>query len=73
MNRFVLAALLALPAPTSAEESVKANAGQTALLQTDVEWSKIVAAGKNVESILSYRTDDAVNYPPGQEMMRPIR
>ena len=49
MNRFVLAAPLALPPLGSA------------------------AAGKNVESILSYWTDDAVIYLPGQEMMRPIR
>lgn len=69
MNRFVLAALLALPALTSAEEPAKRNSAQAALLQTDIEWSKAATAGKNVENILSYWADDAVVYPPGQEAL----
>jgi ketosteroid isomerase-like protein len=35
------------------------------LLQRDADWSAVAAAGRDVERILSYWTDDAVVLPPG--------
>jgi ketosteroid isomerase-like protein len=52
----------AAPAPPpfdAAAESVK-------LLQRDAEWADLATAGKDVEKILSYWSDDAVVMEPGQ-------
>ena len=38
---------------------------RTRLLQRDAEWAALAAEGREVESILSYWTDDAVVLPPG--------
>jgi ketosteroid isomerase-like protein len=32
----------------------------------DAEWADLATAGKNVDSVVSYRTDDAVVMEPGQ-------
>ena len=36
------------------------------LLKRDAEWAAAAAEGKDVEKIVSYWSDDAVVYPPGQ-------
>jgi ketosteroid isomerase-like protein len=38
---------------------------RTALLQRDAQWAAEASEGRDVESILSYWTDDAVLIPPG--------
>ncbi len=35
------------------------------LLRRDAEWSSVASEGRDVESILSYWTDDAIVLPPG--------
>jgi ketosteroid isomerase-like protein len=35
------------------------------LLKRDAEWAKLAAAGRDIEGMLSYWTDDAVVIPPG--------
>lgn len=34
------------------------------LLQRDEEWAALASAGKDIEGILSYWTDDAIVFPP---------
>lgn len=51
-------------APTPA--AFDANAESAALLQRDVEWANLATAGKDVDKIVSYWTDDAVVMEPGQ-------
>ena len=65
MARPTLFALLLVPALASAQSSGKADPARAALLQTDMEWARIASAGKDVDKILSYWSDDAVVYPPG--------
>jgi ketosteroid isomerase-like protein len=38
---------------------------RTKLLERDAEWAAAASAGRNIERILSYWTDDAVVLPPG--------
>jgi ketosteroid isomerase-like protein len=40
------------------------------LLQRDAEWSQTASEGKNIEKILSYWSDDAQVYEPGQPVYR---
>jgi ketosteroid isomerase-like protein len=67
MKRSTFAALVLLPAlVVAATPPASDPAARTALLQTDTEWAKAASVGKDVEKILSYWSDDAVVYPPGQ-------
>jgi len=43
-----------------------ANAESASLLRRDVEWANLATAGKDVDQIVSYWTDDAVVMEPGQ-------
>jgi ketosteroid isomerase-like protein len=38
---------------------------KTRLLQRDAEWAAAASAGRDIELILSFWTDDAVVFPPG--------
>ncbi len=40
-----------------------------ALLKRDAEWADAASAGKDVDKIISYWTDDAVVVPPGQPVV----
>jgi ketosteroid isomerase-like protein len=42
---------------------------QAKLLRRDAEWADLASAGKDVEKIVSYWTDDAVLIFPGQPML----
>ena len=35
------------------------------LLKRDAEWAKLAAAGRDIEGMLSYWTEDAIVIPPG--------
>jgi len=59
-----LAALVA--AGACAHPSFDVAAEQQTLLRRDVEWADIASAGKDLEKILSYWTDDAVLIEPGE-------
>ena len=43
-----------------------ANAESALLLRRDADWANLAAAGKDVDQIISYWTDDAVVMEPGQ-------
>ena len=65
MTRQTLLALLLLPTLASAQSPAKADPARAALLQADMDWARVASAGKDVEKILSFWSDDAVVYPPG--------
>src|SRR6266566_7274022 len=44
-------------------------AERTKLLRRDTEWAELASAGKDVEKIVSYWTDDAVLIFPGQPVL----
>ena len=56
---FVAACAAAPPAFDAAKES-------SALMRRDAEWAALASAGKQVDSIVSYWSDDAVIMEPGQ-------
>lgn len=57
--------LLAACAP-AAPPAFDAGAEATKLLKRDAEWADLATAGKDVDKIVSYWTDDAVVMEPGQ-------
>ena len=61
----ITASLLGACAPTTTP-SFDATAESAKLLQRDVEWADAATAGKDVDKIVSYWTDDAVLMVPGQ-------
>ena len=40
------------------------------LLRRDVEWADAASAGKDLEKIVSYMSDDAIMIPPGQPLVQ---
>jgi len=55
-----------LAACTSTQPAFDAATESTKLMQRDAEWSDLATAGKDVDKIVSYWTDDAVVMEPGQ-------
>lgn len=53
-------------APASFDPAAEA----AALLQRDAEWANAASAGKDVDRIVSYWSEDAVVLPPGQPALR---
>jgi ketosteroid isomerase-like protein len=51
---------------TATPPAFDATAESAKLLQRDAEWADLATAGKDVEKIISYWTDDAVVMEPGQ-------
>ncbi len=49
-----------------ARPAFNAKAEEAKVLKRDAEWAADAAAGKDVEKIVSYWTDDALVIPPGQ-------
>jgi len=65
MHRWSVAVLVFLAtAASSAPPPPKMDPARAALLQTDIEWARQAALGKDVERIVSFWADDAVVYPP---------
>ena len=62
---FIVAAVAALSA-CAAKPQFDAAAESAKLQRRDAEWADLATAGKNVDSIVSYWTDDAVIIEPGQ-------
>jgi hypothetical protein len=61
-----LALSLSIGACAPKPATFDANAESAALLQRDAEWANLATAGKDVDKIVSYWTDDAVVMEPGQ-------
>ena len=59
MSVAALSACVAKPTFDAAAESAK-------LMRRDAEWADLASAGKNVDSVVSYWSDDAVVIEPGQ-------
>ena len=51
------------------QRSFDPAAEQAKLLRRDVEWADLASAGKDVEKIVSYWSDDAVLIFPGQPVL----
>jgi ketosteroid isomerase-like protein len=62
---FIFASVFALSAcvPNTKFDAASESAK---LMRRDAEWADLASAGKNVDSIVSYWTDDAVIIEPGQ-------
>jgi len=52
-----------------ARASFDPAAEETALLKRDAEWANLASANQDVEKIISYWSDDAVLFPPGQPVI----
>ncbi|MDQ2929710.1 MAG: DUF4440 domain-containing protein [Gemmatimonadota bacterium] len=61
-----LALTLSIGACAPKPATFDANAESALLLRRDAEWANLAAAGKDVDKIVSYWTDDAVVMEPGQ-------
>ena len=59
---FLLLGACAIPIPPAFDATTES----AKLLQRDVEWADVTTAGKDIEKIISYWTDDAVVMEPGQ-------
>ena len=61
---FILAAVFALAACGAAKFDAASESAK--LQRRDAEWADLASAGKNVDSVVSYWTEDAVIIEPGQ-------
>ena len=68
-QRFIFLALLLLPGGCS-PRPFDPVAEETKLLRRDAEWADAAAAGKDVEKVVSYWSDDAVLIFPGQPVLK---
>jgi ketosteroid isomerase-like protein len=66
LQYFVLIMILFLP---SCKDKVDVEAERKALLETEKEWSAVVARG-DMEHVFEYWTEDAVIYPVGMPAVR---
>jgi len=66
VRRFSLLASVFVLSACAPKSTFDATSESAKLLRRDAEWSDLAAAGKNVDSIVSYWTDDAVIIEPGQ-------
>ena len=62
-----IAASLLSGSQASAFDAAKEEA---ALLRRDAEWADLATAGKDVDKIISYWTDDAILILPGQPLIK---
>ena len=59
-------ALLVFACAAPAPPAFDATAESAKLMQRDAEWADLATAGKDIEKIISYWSDDAVILEPGQ-------
>jgi ketosteroid isomerase-like protein len=64
--RLLLSVVALVVAGACAHSSFDVAAEERKLLRRDAEWADIAAAGKDVEKIVSYWSDDALVIEPGQ-------
>lgn len=66
-TRPMLAALLATAVLAGCQQPTPdLDARRSALLETDSAWQEAASAGEDLDLIVSFWTDDAIVYPPGQ-------
>jgi len=65
-SRLLRSCLFFFAAASGVHASFDVATAQRELLRRDSEWAETAAAGKDLEKIVSYWTDDALLYTPGQ-------
>lgn len=69
VSRYSSLILLALALSSCSEQHFDSKIEGERLLRRDAEWADLAAAGKDVEKVVSYWTDDAVLIFPGQPVL----
>src|SRR5437660_12029729 len=69
VSRYLSLILLAFALDSCSERYFDAKTEGEKLLRRDAEWADLASAGKDVEKIVSYWTDDAVLIFPGQPVL----
>ena len=66
VRRYLFLILLALALDCCSERQFDSKTEGEKLLRRDAEWADLATAGKDVEKVVSYWTEDAVLLFPGQ-------
>lgn len=69
MKKTLLVVVLILAAAGSRVMAFDAATEEKKLLQRDAEWADLASAGKDLDKIVSYWTEDAVVIMPGQPIV----
>ena len=69
MKRALLAVVSVAMLHGCARASFDPAAEQATLLKRDAEWANLASTNQDVEKIISYWSDDAVLFPPGQPVV----
>jgi ketosteroid isomerase-like protein len=69
MSRLTLPVAALLLLPSCASSGFDSTAESAKLLQRDAEWAEVASAGKDIDRIVSYWSDDAVVIPQGQPVV----
>ena len=66
VSRYLFLILLAVALDCCSERQFDSKTEGAKLLRRDAEWADLATAGKDVEKVVSYWTEDAVLLFPGQ-------
>src|SRR6266550_1201080 len=69
LSRYLLVAAFALAIVSCSQRAFDSTAEGERLLRRDSEWADLATAGKDIEKVLSYWSDDAVLIFPGQPVL----
>jgi ketosteroid isomerase-like protein len=69
VSRHLCLILLALALDSCSERHFDSKTEGEKLLRRDAEWADLATAGKDVEKVVSYWTDDAILIFPGQPVL----
>ena len=69
VSRYLFLTLLALALACCSERQFDSKTEGEKLLRRDAEWADLATAGKDVEKVVSYWTEDAVLIFPGQPVL----
>jgi ketosteroid isomerase-like protein len=69
VSRYLFLILLALALDCCSERQFDSKTEGEKLLRRDAEWADLATAGKDVEKVVSYWTEDAVLIFPGQPVL----
>src|SRR5258708_19399662 len=73
VSRYLFLILLALALNCCSERQFDSKTEGEKLLRRDAEWADLATAGKDVEKVVSYWTEDAVLLFPGQPVFEAKR
>src|SRR5258707_14914019 len=69
LSRYLFLILLVLALDSCSERQFDSKTEGEKLLRRDAEWEDLATAGKDVEKVVSYWTEDAVLIFPGQPVL----